>query len=420
MWPGYHADQSRSGAVAAQAFSGVARPAWSVNLGGAVRGQPVIGGGVIIAGTETNRVVALNPADGSVVWSRSLGPPLTDVDAIAGCGNIDPLGITSTPVIDAGSGTVYVVAEVDEEGVVHHQLEGLALTSGAVVSSENVDPPLPAGERAVNLLQRASLALAGGRVYVSFGGNVGDCGSYHGWVVGVREVGAPEPVSFEVAADGEGGAIWQSGGAPAIDQAGNLYVSTGNANPDPPQGGPDPKQYTESVVKLNPELRPVASFKDTVAGGDEDLSTANPVLLPDNRVFAVGKTDIGYVLRQDTLAQISTIDGICGSDPDGGPAYDRSTNRMFVACRDGGIQVVNLATDTLGPKLSGLDSAPILVGHDLWAVNTPTGTLTDIDTATGATKQSLPVASEIPVFTTPTAGLGLILVGTSAGVTAFR
>ncbi len=420
QWPGYHADQSRSGSVAAQASSGIARPAWSVDLGGAVRGQPVIGGGIVIAVTETNRVVSLNPADGAILWSASVGPPLTNVAAIAGCGDIDPLGITSTPVIDPRSGTVYVVAEVDEAGVVRHRLEGLTLTSGAVVLSETVDPPLPAGERAVNLLQRASLALAGGRIYISYGGNDGDCGSYHGWVVGVREVGPPQMVSFEVAADGEGGAIWQAGGAPAIDAAGNLYVSTGNANPDPPQGGPDPKKYTESVVKLSPDLRPLASFKDTVAGGDEDLSTANPVLLPDHRVFAVGKTDIGFLLRQDTLGQVTAIPGICGSDPDGGPAYDSATNRMYVACRGGGIDVVNLTTGKVGPKLSGADSAPILVGTNLWAANTPDGTLREFDTTTGAPVQTLQVGPGIPLFNTPTAGLGLLLIGTSTGVAAFR
>ncbi len=419
-WPGYHADQSRSGSVAAQTLSGVARPAWSVDLGGAVRGEPVIGGGIVIAVTETNRVVALNPADGGIVWSASLGSPLTNVDAVAGCGDIDPLGITSTPVIDPRSGTVYIVGEVVEAGVVRHRLAGLSLASGAVVLSEAVDPPLPVGERAVNLLQRASLALAGGRIYISYGGNDGDCGSYHGWVVGVREVGPPHMVSFEVAADGEGGAIWQAGGAPAIDAAGDLYVSTGNANPDPPRGGPDPKQYTESVVKLSPDLHPLASFKDAVAGGDDDLSTANPVLLPDNRVFAVGKTDIGYLLRQDTLGQVAAIPGICGSDPDGGPAYDSTTTRMYVPCRGGGIDVVNLTTGTVGPKLSGVDSAPILVGTNLWAANAPSGALREIDTTTGATVQTLQVGPGIPLFNTPTAGLGLILIGTSTGVAAFR
>ncbi len=340
VWPGYHFDQARTGAVPAGASLAKAKRAWSADLGGAVYGQPLVADGKIIAATETNRVVALNPADGQVLWSVSLGRPLTDVQKVAGCGNIDPLGITSTPVIDTATGIVYVVGEVADGNVVHHQLAGLSIATGAVTLSENVDPPLPSGESPVNLLQRASLVLANGRVYVSYGGNYGDCGSYHGWVVGVEKSGAARKISFEVASDGEGGAIWQSGGAPAVDSSGNLYVTTGNANPDPPEGGPDPKKYTESVVKLSPDLTPLASFKDQVAGGDEDLSTSNPVLLPDGTVFATGKTDIGFVLDQSDLSQKAAIKGICGSDPDGGPAYDAATHRIFVPCQGGGIQVV--------------------------------------------------------------------------------
>jgi hypothetical protein len=351
----------------------------------------------------------------------SIGAPLTDVDKVAGCGDIDPLGITSTPVIDAGSDTVYVVGEInDGDGSIHHQLVGLSVASGAVVLSETVDPPLPAGEAAVNLLQRASLTLGNGRVYVSYGGNDGDCGHYHGWIVGVDETGPANLVLFEVASDGEGGAIWQSGGAPALDAAGDLYVSTGNANPDPPQGGPDPKRYTESVVKLSPDLHPLAAYKDTVAGGDEDLSTGNPVLLPGNEVFSVGKTDIGYLLDQSTLTQVASIKGICGSDPDGGPAYDQAANRLFVPCRGGGIQVINLTTRAAGPKLTGADSAPIVIGTDLWAVDHDSGKLTEFDAANGKTLQTIAVGTTIPLFTSPSTALGLLLVATTKGVTAFR
>lgn len=395
--------------------------AWSADLGGAVRGQPVVAGGKIIAATENNRVVALDLAQGKVLWSVSLGTPLTGVDQAAGCGNIDPLGITSTPVVDLHTRTVYVVGEVsDGGGSVHHQLEGLSVDTGEVKLSEDADPPLPAGERSVHLLQRASLALGNGRVYVAYGGNAGDCGSYHGWVVGLKETGPADQVSFEAAPDGEGGAIWQSGGAPALDAAGNVYVTTGNANPDPPQGGPDPKKYTESVVKLDPGLRPLASFKDTVAGGDEDLSTGNPVLLPGGRLFSVGKTDLGFVLDQRDLSRVATIGKICGSDPDGGPAYDRVTNRIFVPCHGGGIQVVDLAAKQVGALLPGADSAPIIVGRQVWAVDHDRGTLNSYDAATGARRQSLPVADGLPIFTSPSAGLGLILVSTAAGVTAFR
>ncbi len=420
-WPGYHADNARTGAVPGVASLSRLGRAWTANLGAAVRGQPVIDDGRIVAATEGNRVVGLDPASGDVLWSASLGAPLTDIDHVIGCGNISPLGITSTPVVDTATHTVYVVGEVsDGGGRVHHQLAGFDVRTGARTLSREVDPPLPAGESAVTLLQRASLALANGRVYISYGGNSGDCGLYHGWIVGTRITGAADTVSFEVARDGAGGAIWEGGGAPAVDPAGNLYLSTGNANPDPPQGGPDPKKYTESVVKLTPRLQPLASYKDRVAGGDEDLATGNPVLLPDGEVFSVGKTDIAFVLRRSDLSLVAAIHGVCGSDPDGGPAYDRSRDVMFVPCRAGGIQVVHVRKHTLGPRLAGADSAPVLVGSTVWALDSTRGTLAGYRAADGSVSQTVRVGAEVPVFSSPSVGLGLLLVATTSGVTAFR
>lgn len=419
-WLGYHADRARTGAVTAGPTAGRVRTAWTADLGGAVRGQAVVVGARVIAATENNRVAALAASTGRVLWSVSLGRPLRNVRSAAGCGNIDPLGVTSTPVVDPASGTVYVVGEVaDGHGSVHHQLTGLDVATGAVRVSRDVDPPLPAGERPVTLLQRASLALGNGRVYVSYGGNAGDCGRYHGWVVGVRTQGPADPVSFEVAPDGEGGAIWMSGGAPALDPAGNLYVTTGNANPDPPQGGPDPLRYTESVVKLDPDLHPLAAFKDRIAGGDEDLSTGNPVLTGDT-VFAVGKTDVAYLLRASDLTQQAAIRGVCGSDPDGGPAWDAVHRRMFVPCRDGGIQVVDVGNRTLGPRLAGADSSPVLVGGTVWALDHRAGILTGFDAASGRIRQRVELGADVPVFVSPSAGAGLLLVGTTTGVVALR
>lgn len=395
--------------------------AWKVDLGGPVRGQPLVADGRVFAATEQNRVAALNPASGAIVWSVSLGTPLTRVAAVAGCGNIDPLGVTSTPVIDTSTGMLYVVAEInDGGGKVHHQLFGLRIADGATVVSDDVDPPLPHGEQALHLLQRAGLTIANGRVYVAYGGNYGDCGTYHGWVVSVAETGSPNTTSFEVAADGQGGAIWQSGGAPAIDSVGDLYVTTGNANPDPPAGGPDPKQYTESVVKLSPTLKPLAAFKDRIAGGDEDLSTGNPVLLPDGTVFSVGKTDVGYLLRQSDLSRVASISGICGSDPDGGPAFDAATDRMFVACRGGGIQVVDLRAGRAIARLAGVDSAPLVVGATVWSVDHARGTLSGYSTTTLARTAALSLGTLLPIFTSPSAGLGLMLLGDNNGVIAIR
>ena len=392
--------------------------AWTADLGAAVVGRPVVADGAVIAATERNRVVALDPGTGRIRWSRTVGRPLTGTAQVVGCGNLDPLGITSTPVVDAATHTVFVVAEVRTgDAAVEHRLVALDTRTGRILRTAVADPPLPAGEHPLALLQRPGLVLANGRVYVAFGGNSGDCGHYHGWVVGLPADGAGATVSFEAAPDGEGGAIWMSGGAPVVDGAGNLFVTTGNANPGPPEGGPDPKRYTESVVKLSPALAPLAAFKDRIAGGDEDLSTGPPVLLPDGRVVVVGKTDVAYVLDRD-LHRVAAIEHVCGSDPDGTPAYDRATARLFVPCRDGGIQELDLKADRLGPLLPGPNGSPVLAGGTLLAVSYPDGVLTTFDVASGTATSSERLGVQVPHFVTPVVAGRLVLIGTERGVTA--
>jgi outer membrane protein assembly factor BamB len=421
-WLGYQApdgDQRRYGAASDAAGLGTLHTAWSAQLGGAVRGQVLAVDGMVIAATETDRVVALRLSDGALLWSTTLGTPLRDVVQAAGCGNIDPLGVTSTPVIDPATGTLFVVAEIDDHGAVRHDLFGLSLRTGAIQVTANVDPPLPAGEAAVNLLQRASLALVDGRVYVPYGGNFGDCGHYHGWLVSVTESGTGRQ-AFEVAGGGEGGAIWQGGGAPAVGPDGTIYVSTGNSNPFPAPGIPDPGRFAESAVALTPSLRPVASFKDPQAGEDLDLSTGNPVLLPGGEVFAVGKTQIGYFLRAASLTPVASVSGVCGSDPSGGPAYDPRTRRLFVPCRGGGVQVIDAAGHRLVSKLPAGDGPPIVVGSQVWVIDHGSGTLYGYDTETGRLVQSVRLGTPIPIFDGPTYTAGTLLIPTATGVTALR
>jgi polyvinyl alcohol dehydrogenase (cytochrome) len=417
-WPMYHANPARTGFDPSEPSLDPATKAWTASLGAAVYGQPVVADGRIFAATEGNRVVALDPHSGAVLWSQSLGTPLTNVAQVAGCGDIDPLGVTSTPVVDAATNTVYVVGEISTGGSsVHHELEGFNAYTGALVVQDDVDPPLPSGESAVNLLQRTSLALGNGRVYVGYGGNDGDCGVYHGWLVGVNESGPADMVSFEAAPNGQGGAIWEPGG-PSIDSSGDVYVTTGNPNnPDDP-----PKIDTESVVKLSPTLTVLDSFQDASATGDADLSTDSPTLVGDGHVFAVGKTDIGYVLNTSNLSEVTHIPGLCeGDNPDGGNAYDAATNTIYIPCRNAGIQAVDLTTDTAGPVLAGENSGPILIGNDLWASGYPGGTLTEWNVAPGANNAVIQTlnAGTVPTFASPSAALGLVLIGTTTGVTAF-
>jgi hypothetical protein len=258
-----------------------------------------------------------------------------------------------------------------------------------------------------------------GTVYIGYGGNFGDCGHYHGWLVAADVTGHRGLHSFEVVPGGEGGAIWMSGGAPAIDAVGNVYVSTGNANPWP-ASAPDPQRYAESVVKLSHDLHVLASFKDDEASGDADLSTGDPVLLPHGQVFVVGKTVIGFFLRQRDLHLVADVSGVCGSDPDGGPAYDPATQRLFIPCRGGGIQVVDALRHRLGPILPGADSAPVAIGSRVWALDNTRNTLTAYNARTLKPEQTAPVGTDVPVFASPSSAAGVLLIGTTRGVTAFR
>jgi outer membrane protein assembly factor BamB len=431
VWLTYHAGNARLGIAAAQPSLDPLRLVWRAPLDGtAVYGEPLAADGRVFVATEGDDVFALDSANGRVDWEVRIGDPLRNVAsaAEAGCGDIDPLGITSTPVIDLATNTIFAVGEVSTGGSqpVHHQLVGINLDSGHQTFSVNADPPLGAGESSVYLLQRPALALAGGRVYIGYGGNFGDCGTYHGWVVGISvpspgragaaQAGAGQEVVFDVTPDSSGGAVWQGGAGPSVGSGGAVYVTTGNPN----SAGPDP--WAEAVVKLAPDLAspPEHSFQDVTATDDEDLSTGDPILLPDGDLFAVGKTDHGYILRQSDLAEVATIRGtVCGSNPDGGEAYDPATNSIYVPCRGGGIQQVNLTTLSTGWQAGDVNSGPIVVDGALWALSYPDGALEEIDPASGAVIQSTEVDAPVPNFASPSAALGLLLVGTESGVAAF-
>jgi len=107
-WPTYGRDAARSGVAAGVAAPGPLTVSWRVRLDGAVYGQPLLVGNLVIAATENDSVYGLDQATGRVVWRRNVGTPVP-LDSLP-CGNIDPLGITGTPVYDPANGLVYAVA----------------------------------------------------------------------------------------------------------------------------------------------------------------------------------------------------------------------------------------------------------------------------------------------------------------------
>ena len=175
-WPVYHRNALRTGYDPTFPAPGKLSKAWSTRLDGAVYGQPIVVGGIIFAATENDSVYALK-SDGSVKWKQHLGTPVAL--STLPCGDIDPLGITSTPAYDPKTGSVFVSAELKGPG---HRLFALNPATGAVKWSRTLDLT---GYDPTPLQQRGALAIGNGYVYVGFGGLAGDCGQYVGKVVAV-------------------------------------------------------------------------------------------------------------------------------------------------------------------------------------------------------------------------------------------
>ena len=158
------------------------RSSWTAAVDGAVYAQPLVVGSEVIVATENDSVYALDASSGAVRWSRHLAAPVTGG---LPCGNIDPSGITGTPVADVATGRLWVVTFTAQPAY-RHTLWELDLATGQTVSQRPIDV---SGSDPRAQQERGALVLLGSRVYVPFGGLYGDCSDYKGRVVGAPIVG---------------------------------------------------------------------------------------------------------------------------------------------------------------------------------------------------------------------------------------
>lgn len=218
-WTTYHQNNLRTGAESMGSVSGI-HPMWTgpTELDGEVYAEPLACGNSVFVATEGDTVYDVNATDGAVLWHTPLGAPVPG--SALPCGDIDPSGITGTPVIDAATGTLYAVAFLNSG---RHVLFGLDLSNGSILSQVTVDP---SGSNPLVEQQRGALTLANGYVYIVYGGLDGDCGDYHGWVVAAPTSGTGGLLAYQVPTEREG-AIWGTAGA-TVGTNGDLYVATGN------------------------------------------------------------------------------------------------------------------------------------------------------------------------------------------------
>ena len=406
-WTTYHGDNSRAGSAAASAATAVA--SWrSPKLDGEIYAEPLICGGSLIVATENDTVYSINATSGAVLWRAHLGTPVPG--SALPCGNIDPSGITGTPVIDPAGGLVYAVA-FEMPGA--HELVALNLGDGTAEFSRQVDPP---GANPLVQQERGALTLANGKVYVAYGGLDGDCGDYHGWVVGVNADGSGSLLSYQVPSQREAG-IWAPSGA-AVDGSGDIFVATGNGASD------SQFDYGDSVVELSPALKQLDYFAPAnwaqLGRGDTDLGSVGPLILGNGEIFQIGKEGVGYLLNSTDLGGVGgqTFSAqVCGS-AFGGAAS--SGSMVFVPCTDGlyALQVSHGAFKVVWQSPSYSSGPPIVTGSVVWALDTSSGTLHGYVTADGSESFSFS-AGPVTRFTTPSFGEGRVFVGAGDQVVAF-
>ncbi len=284
---------------------------------------------VIYVVTEMDSVYAIDADTGSQLWYASmLNGGTTASGTYLPCGNgpgFTQEGITSTPVIDPTTNTMYLVAKTLLNTTVRHHLHALDITTG------NEQPGSPVlitatsisnkGHKTIfNSLHqknRPGLLLLNGVIYMGFGSNFCNDGN-SGWVLSYDAASLAQLAVFNTSPDHGLTSIWQAGVGLAADDAGNIFVETAEAGStgfDVPNGG---QTYCNSVVKLAPNLTVADYFTPWSVAylntHDYDLSSTGAIVLPDqdgpypHELIAGGKQGIVYVLNRDNMGMFSTND----------------------------------------------------------------------------------------------------------------
>ena len=325
---------------------------------------------VLLVATEHNSVYAFDAddssgANASPLWQISfLGPGVSTVpNGDVGTTDITPeVGVTSTPVIDPITGTVYVEVKTKEGTAYVHRIHALDITTGlertnfnspAVIScstylgagtgdNDGQNPPHvlwnPLREHC-----RPALTLVNGAVYVAFASH-GDNQPYHGWLFAFNATNVAQQVGvYNATPNGGLGGFWDGGGGPSVDPQGNLYFQTGNGTFDGGTTITTSNNYAMSLMKLATTngialVDYFAPFNAvSLSGADQDLGSAAPIILPDSAgsaahrhlVVGGGKTAPIYLVDRDNMGKFNSSANNIIQQFNGGPGGDRDITPAF-------------------------------------------------------------------------------------------
>ena len=256
----FHNHESRDGLYIDSVFSQSA----AVNLArdlkfdgtivGNVYAQPLYiengpgGKAMIIVATESNNVYALDAGNGTIIWQRNVGEPVSADDLV--CTKFDPMGITGTPVVDLASRALFLDAMItpDSGTTKKHLILSLNVDTGDINPGWPVDVEATATYNGIHFdpsiqQQRPALGIVGNILYVGYG-SMRDCSPFHGWLVGVPIDNPASMTAWAAATKNHGGAIWGVGGIASDGK--NPFVTTGNTfSPPNWEGG-------EAVIRFQP------------------------------------------------------------------------------------------------------------------------------------------------------------------------
>jgi hypothetical protein len=341
--------------------------AFSQAVDGFIYAQPLyvpnvtIAGGVhnvIYVATEGDSVYAFDAdsntgTNAGLLWHASLidtahgaaaGATTVNVEASLdpSCSDLIPqVGITSTPVIDPSSGTMYVEAKSHEGGNFIHRLHAIDIKTGAEKS------PGPAvitasvsgsGEGSVggiisldglHHLNRVGLLLLNGSIYIGYASHCDDQ-PYHGWLLAYDAGTFTQTSLLVTTASGGLGGLWMSGTGVAADSNANIFISSGNGDFD--TVNVPARELGDTTMKLfNTGTSPLtlADYftpfnQNMLDGEDNDLGSGGVLLLPNqsgsfpHELVEVGKEGTVYLINRDqmTAGNLHFCQTACnGTDP---------------------------------------------------------------------------------------------------------
>ena len=281
---------------------------------------------VVFVVTQNDSVYAFDADDPKAsvpLWQVNLGTPVPSTDVDPSCSDVTPqFGITSTPVIDPFTNTIYVVAKTKDtiSSSYHFNLHALDLITG---TEKFAGPTEITGQVAGTGLEssngfvtfdplfennRPGLLLLNGVVYIAFG-SVCEIAPWHGWMFGYDGVTLQQTAILNTTPNGSFGGIWGGGQGLGADSA-NIYVMTGNGTFDADVSGLD---YGDSFLKIStsPGLSVVDYFtpdnQAALDAADLDLGSGGPLALPGTPlIVGSGKDGILRLVDTNNMGQYST------------------------------------------------------------------------------------------------------------------